>query len=143
MGSTLIIPDTTGKVALVRNLKAKDISWPIVQITEVEVRSVQNGHIIYRTRLQGDFSEPDPYSYVLSLGGSRPVSSPDVLYVPVYCVGGCNKSTPEVYAFKLPGFGMDYPRGELLGDPTVQPTKLNYVAMGDIDVVTLTVGAMT
>jgi hypothetical protein len=127
-----IVTDVSGKVAMVRHvLQPTNVSYPTTEYAiEIKVADAATGTITYANIMQGntDHSVGSLYGYSLFYGGSNgPVTGTDTLFIQAHCSGNCSDGGTKMYPIKVPGLGMDYPRGAIL---TPRPPAV-YKAYGD------------
>ena len=81
--------------------------------------------------LRGEHDTTDGPSYMWAGSGDIALAK-NTVYVTAYQCNrwnaGCNTANTKLYAFKVPGLQMDYPRGMILG---AGAASQSYVAMGD------------
>jgi hypothetical protein len=130
--------DTAGRIVLLRRLNIQldqNPYWSVV--TQINVFEATSGDAVYQSEFRGDLSsEDDPtYSYRATFDSPGITIGKDAAYVNVNrCESACNGPGMHfvLYPVHIPGLGLDYPRGAVLGEPSQPPHwGLNYVAMGD------------
>lgn len=130
--------DTAGQIVFLRRLNVQlDRSpyWSVV--TKVSVFDATSGNTIYQGELSGDLdaSNGPIYSYRATFDSTGITLGSDAAYINVNrCDSACNGTGMHfvLYPIHIPGLGLDYPRGEILGEADQPPEEeLDYIAMGD------------
>lgn len=134
-GTTVIIPNTTNGLTVVRELERKTgVSWPYT-VPEIMISSVNtgNGTVIYSGVIGGTIEPHAQYGYSLDSYTDRDYTmSQGVLFMPATCSSTCTGDRNKLYALTTPEFGMDYPRGAVLtANMPQQPAAVSYVGLGD------------
>lgn len=132
---TVFAVDLNGNVALQRRLRyrldANGTSY-IFPAMQFQIISGTTGMVVSSYELGGDHSTSSGNGYDWYGGNYFQASiSHGVWYVPaVRCTtaNNCDTGTARLYAFKVPGLQMDYPRGTIIS-PAV--ASQNYAALGD------------
>ncbi|UQS22872.1 GDSL-type esterase/lipase family protein [Amycolatopsis thermalba] len=127
------VADASGKVAFLRNmnLSTGDSANPTASGIFVGVYDAVSGTWFYQKIMSGDMSKAGgPNGYYLS--GPPPVLTNNILAFVAQCDGNCSDYNPKLYAVKMTGIGMDYPRGAILSATvSAQPAPRSYMALGD------------
>ncbi|MBJ6647145.1 hypothetical protein DD630_05820 [Streptomyces sp. BSE7F] len=131
--------DTTGRVVVVLRgvMKVNDPDYPNSRETKPVISIVVFdgvGNAVFSKTMHGNLDKASGDTTGYSYAGTLPVIGPDALYVKARECGGsyyCYGDT-KLYPIKVPGLGLDYPRGAVLtmNEPQ-QPAASSYVAMGD------------
>ena len=131
-GNTYVGVDVNGNVTVTRagSLQTNDpysSTMPAISIGVFD----GNGSVVYDKIMRGNLDKASGGVNGYTLGGqgySDPTSGPNTLYFLSTCNGTCGEYLlTKLYAVKIPGLGMDYPRGAVLAVPPLKP----YVALGD------------
>lgn len=130
---SLFTVDGAGKVAALRNANIVT-GGTTVSVVEIGIYDAVNGTWTYQQVMTGDPSGPKgPYGYSVPSADVLALNN-DTLLTSVQC-GSASCPVPfqtKLFAFKVSGLGMDYPRGVVLASRQLpQPVPQSYVAMGD------------
>jgi len=128
-GSARANLDTSGKLAVLRTAKmtvtTASGSTKVVPAIALSVYNLVSDTWIYQEFMTGDaLKAGGPNGYSLHDG---PFLTNDTLLFEASCSGNCGDTYIKLYAAKVTGLGMDYPRGGVIAGPIPKP----YVALGD------------
>ncbi|WP_160169697.1 SGNH/GDSL hydrolase family protein [Amycolatopsis rifamycinica] len=127
-GATSFSVDASGNVSVVRGGQATTAGGSTVSTVELSIYNAVSGAWSNQTSLVGDLGGTQPNSYYF---GGGAVTANNTLFFTATCSGGCAYQK-KLYAAKVAGLGVDYPRGEILTTTTpAQPVPVPYVALGD------------
>lgn len=131
--SRVVTADTNGNVVVRTNLAewatVNGSSYRFPQV-RIELRNGTTGAVMQSVALRGSSDTTDGPSYMW--GDSQIAVAAGTAYVSAYqCTtfGNCNMGTTQLYALKVPGLGLDYPRGAILNYQA--GNTLVYAALGD------------
>lgn len=126
--------DTKGKFVVVRERRQTlDTNPWYMPTVDIKVFDTVTGNVTYQGEMRGnrDGASGSVYGYALTEWSHTSSIGINTLYVKaVKCTIDCGASNvTKLYAIKVPGLGLDYPRGAVLG--RVPRSAAPYVALGD------------
>ena len=136
-GGTYVNADTYGRAIVTREMAVKTtVSYPTtVPGVALGLYDPLSGTFGYQNAFMGDLQKAGgPSGYRLEVMhyryAVRPVSN--TVYLTANCDNNCTSTTKKLFAVKVTGMGIDYPRGEVLTTPPgVQRVPRSYMALGD------------
>ncbi len=136
-GYARIVVDVNGNIIATRegSLKTNNPyngSVPAISISALD----RNGSIFYNQLMRGNIDRavgPVSGYTVDGQGVNGPIPGLNTLYLLGTCREGCQSFLEtKLYPIKIPGLGLDYPRGAVLtANMPQQPAAVSYVGLGD------------
>ncbi len=125
--------DVKGNIVLVRSWKKPSASTHKIQSITVDVINANSGNAVIAPKiLSGNADESTgAFGYEFSQVGVAVPIGPGVAYIHAHpCAPrSCGYTNFKLYAIKVAGLGMDYPRGAVIG--RVPRSKAGYRSFGD------------
>ncbi|MFJ9781069.1 SGNH/GDSL hydrolase family protein [Amycolatopsis sp. NPDC101161] len=132
--NTYVSVDVSGKIAVLRegSLQTNDPSNNTMPAISIGVFDGA-GTVVYDQIMRGNLDKQAGGVNGYNVGGqgtNGPTTGPNTLYFLAVCKGACGEYLEtKLYAVKIPGLGLDYPRGAVI-TRTPRPATA-YVALGD------------
>lgn len=124
--------DTKGNVVLVRPWRKPGTTTDRFEFVTLDVFNAASGDAVTTTKVMSGNSDEasGAYGYALQQAGTAVPIGPEGVYVNAHACAPtfCPTTNYKLYAFKVAGLGMDYPRGTVL---SAAPRPTGYLALGD------------